>query len=399
MSRERRFRAWNILDSALHRGGKGHHYWEAKTLVEELRSRGETVRIFSHRNAPAAEEFPGVEIIPTFSLNLWDSVSKDPVWSDMENLIVHTRTFHSDLSAHAPSLFDHSVVLFPTFKEMQLLGLLRWLSDIPEEARPAVAACLVSQPAWSPNDRSARLYKSLWTSCPPALKKKLALFCRTPLVAERFVKHTGIPVGVLPFAAPSDVLASTSPKTEGPMVVSFVGGGRLERGTALMADIVRQCAESGVRFFVQAKRDAVTGTGGTALAELARWPHVQVHEGVLDRDDYYKAIAHSVVLLAYQPISYRWRVSGVYLEALMLDAPVLVTKGTWMAEDVKTFGNGLIIKDFAASSVVDCIGRAQRELPALRQAAAGVGQQFRRTHGVARYLSTVSGAFEGDEAV
>ncbi len=150
-----------------------------------------------------------------------------------------------------------------------------------------------------------------------------------------------------------------------------------------------------MRFFIQAKHESVAGTEADALAGLARWPHVQVQEGVLERDDYYRAIADSVVLLAYDPNAYRWRDSSVYHEALMLGAPVLVTAGTWMAEEVKQCGNGLIIEDFSAAAIVDCIGRAQRELPALRAAAARVGQEFRRTQGVARYISTVLGAFEG----
>ncbi len=131
MNNERRFRAWNIFDTALNREANGHHYWEAKSLVDELRSRGETVRLFTHRNAPAQEQFPGVEIVPTFSLTLWESASNDPVWSWFENFIVHTRSFHRDLSAHDPSLFHQSLALFPTLQEQQLLGLIRWLTGVP----------------------------------------------------------------------------------------------------------------------------------------------------------------------------------------------------------------------------------------------------------------------------
>jgi hypothetical protein len=394
MNRERRFKVWNIFDTALTQDANGHHYWEARSLVDELRSRGETVRLFSHRNAPAQEKFPGVEIIPTFSLTPWDSVSNDPVWSRFENFIVHTRTFHTDLSAHDRSAFHHSLALFPTFKEYQLLGLRRWLDDIAHETRPKVAVCLSSQPVSSPTDTSAQLCKKLWDGCPPALKKEMAVFCRTPQVAERFKKHMGIPAGVLPFALPAVTLASSSATPpESPMVVSFVGGARRERGGALIADVVKQCSSLGLRFFIQAKHESFAGAGATALAGLARWPHVRVQEGVLERDDYYSAIAGSVVLLAYHPDAYRWRDSSVYREALMLGAPVLVSAGTWMAEEVKQRGNGLIIEDFSAAAIVECIGRAQRELPALRAAAARVGEEYRRTQGVARYISTVLDAF------
>ena len=71
-----------------------------------------------------------------------------------------------------------------------------------------------------------------------------------------------------------------------------------------------------------------------------------------------------------------------------------VSAATWMADEVKSLGNGLIIEEHSAASVVDCIERAKRELPALRAAAARVAQDVRRTQGVGRYVSTVLGAFE-----
>ena len=247
MDNERRFRAWNIVDPALNRGSNGHHYWEAKALVDELRSRGEFVRLFSHRDAPAADRFPGVEIIPTFSLNPWDSVSNDPAWSTFENFIVHARTLHSDLSANDPSLFHHSIALFPSLRATQLLGLFRWLNDVMQEVRPKTAVCLFAPPAWS--DQFTQLYKTQWIGCPTSIKKDIALFCRTPQAAEGFKKHTDIAVGLLPSALPADAIAwrrSSAKPPEAPMVVSFVGGARQERGGALIADVVERCSASGV---------------------------------------------------------------------------------------------------------------------------------------------------------
>ena len=52
MAEGRRFKSWNILDSALIKNANGHYYGENKGLVDELLRRGETVRLFSHNNAP-----------------------------------------------------------------------------------------------------------------------------------------------------------------------------------------------------------------------------------------------------------------------------------------------------------------------------------------------------------
>ena len=83
---------------------------------------------------------------------------------------------------------------------------------------------------------------------------------------------------------------------------------------------------------------------------------------------------------------------GVYHEAKLLDAPALVSAGTWMEHDVKALGNGLVIDAFTADAVVACIERAQRELPALMAAAVRVGRDMRGKNGVARCLEVFENA-------
>jgi hypothetical protein len=135
-----------------------------------------------------------------------------------------------------------------------------------------------------------------------------------------------------------------------------------------------------------------TDIDNKVLTALSGLPHVRLHEGALERSDYYRAIADSVVLLAYEQRAYRWRDSGVYNEAKFLDAPVLATAGTWMADEVVSLGNGLAIDGRSIASIVDCIAQAQRKLPALRAAAARVGRDARERNGIARCIDSIAGA-------
>lgn len=391
------FKSWNIVDSGLNANAAGHHFWEAKTLADELVRRGETVRIFSHRNGPAAEQFAGAQVIPTFSLFLYNKISKDPVWSTIENFVVHNRTFLQELSSLDPSSFRDSLTLCTTIGENHLLAIFRWLETFPAGARPKVAVCLRTPSEWSKTNRSANFYRTLWKECPADIKKQVALFARTPQNAQMFETHAGMPARVFPYPTPKDLLAmrpDAAPASNGAMVVSFVGGARRERGGALIADVVRQCAGSGVQFVVQVRGGEDSGLDARALASaLSNQPHVRLLDGLLEREDYYRSIAGSVVLLAYQPNLYRWRDSGVYNEAKLLDAPSLVSAGTWMGDEVAALGNGLVIKEFSAAAIVDCILQAQRELPALRAATARVGQNYREKHGVERCIAAVANAF------
>lgn len=390
------FASWNIFDSALVRNASGHHYWETKALVDELVRQGATTRLFSHRFAPTADEFPGIPITPAFSLFLYESVSDDDRWSALENFIVHNRTFFSELASLDPAQFRNSIVVFPTVGESQLLGIFRWLSTFPEEAAPKAALCLRPSFAWSNSDHTTGLYKTVWKDCPPEIRNRVAVFGRTPQIADMFVKHTGMPTRVFPHPIPEDLAAfransGTAPMD--PMVISFVGGLRRERGGEFVADVAKQCSGLAVRFFIQLRHGRDTDIDAEILTALAGLPHVRLHAGALERSDYCRAIADSVVLLAYKPSEYRWRDSGVYHEAKFLDAPVLVTAGTFMADEVMRSGNGLVIEDFTVPAIVDCIARAQRELPALREAAALVGKDARERHGVDHCLDALAAPF------
>lgn len=396
MAEGRRFKSWNIIDSGLIKNAGGHHRWENMGLTEELLRRGETVRLFCHKDAPAAEEFPGIPIVPTFSAFLYQNVSEDPTWSRLENFVVHNRAFAQDLWQLNPKLFEDSLVLFPMVGDGQLLGLVRWLSSFRGGNGPRVAACLISPWEWLGTDHSTDLYKTIWKDCPPEVKEKIAIFGRTPQNAEMFATHLGMPAHVYPYPIPKDLATARRTPAGNPgdgIAISFVGGARKFRGGELIADVVRQCSGSGIRFFIQAQRE--DSNIEQMLTALSALPNVRVHEGALERQDYYREIANSVVLLAYHPVAYRHRDSGVYHEAKCLDAPVLVSAGTWMADEVASAGNGLVIDELSVEGIVDCIMRAKQELTTLKAAAIRTGVAERERHGIARCLDAVAGVFQG----
>jgi hypothetical protein len=397
MSNKGRFKTWNILDCGLARSSTGFNYWEAKALADELIRREETPRIFSHRIFPSAAQFPGVLVIPTFSVSLYADVSNDPARSAVENFVAHNRHFYSDLARLDPASFRDSLALFPMITERQLVGLFHWLRSLPPQMKPKAAINLFEPMGeWTETNPSVRVYRTAWSKCPPDVKSEVAIFSRTPRSAAKFTTELGIPAAVFPHVLPEHLLSpkeSTLRTAQDPMIVSFVGGARRERGCALVADVVKQCGGMGVQFVVQVRSGLDAGFDAKEMTALSVLPHVRILQGPLGRDEYYSTIRDSIVLLPYKPDQYRWRASGVYNEAKLLDAPILVTAGTWMADEVRSSGNGLIIEDFSAAAVVKCIAQAQRELPLLKAAAVRVGKEARKKDGVARCIQTVETAF------
>jgi len=393
------FRVWNIVDSGLAQWSAGHHYWESKALADELISRGADVRLFTDKNAPVGR-FPGARVYPTFSLNFYDSVSDDSSWGLLENFVVHNRSFQHDLSQAERSLFHGSLTLFPTLSQRQFLATIRWLADFQDVARPKSVMTLVPLLNWSVAPLSARGYRTVWADCPQAVKKNLALTVRTAEVADQFHQLLGVRPHVLPSPLAAhrrrrQIAANASAPPPGPMVVSFLAGARRERGAMCIPDVVKLCLPLAIRFFIQAQSELEPEVQ-PRLTALRGLPNVELHEGVLEPDAYHDAIARSIVLIPYLPDQYRWRSSGVYVEAKSLGAPVIVSAGSWIAEEVKSLGNGLVFEEYTPAAIAGCIAQAQQEIGKLRERAAACAREFSAKNGPDRCVDAIESLFAND---
>jgi len=66
----------------------------------------------------------------------------------------------------------------------------------------------------------------------------------------------------------------------------------------------------------------------------------------------------SAVLCIYDPIQYKRRVSGILLEAWCLGKPVIVLRGSWLAEQVEKLGGGVVVED----TEIETLERAVEEI-------------------------------------
>jgi glycosyltransferase involved in cell wall biosynthesis len=391
------FSTWNIIDDVLSPDILGHFLWESKLLVEELLSRGRAIRIAGHRSI-RADQFPGTLTIPTFALHHHALVSTDEKWQYVENFVVHNLDYQKGLNGLDPTIFTDALTLFLDVGDRQLLGTIRWFAGFEDSKRPNVAIILKGQLDWTARNRGLTLLREVWSDCPPFFKEHVKVCSRSDMSADKYAEILGVRPHVLP-----SVLGPTEKEIRqsrervgpqvGPLVVSFLAGARAERGVALIADVVKQCSPLGVRFLIQAV-DADDRTAGvTSLKALRDHPGVCFHEGLLPREAYNDWIAQSVVLLPYAPDRYQSRQSGVHLEAKSLGAPVIVPAGTWMAEDVKRLGNGLVFEEYDARSIVECIARAQTQLATLRARAAACAAEHQRNHGADRCVDAIEALF------
>jgi hypothetical protein len=392
------FKTWNVIDDLLAHDSVGHHLWEPKLLVEELLGRGIVVRIAAHRSI-RPDPFPGALTIPTFALHHEARVSNDPEWQHIENFVIHNLDYQKGLNGLDRGIFADSLTLMLDVSDQQLLGTIRWFSTFEASNRPTIAIILQGQYDWSEKNRSLPLARKVWSDCPPFFKERVKVCSRSEMSADRYAEILGVRPHVLPSAlGPTEKEIRRSRERvgpqAGPLVVSYLAGARSERGASLIPGVVEQCSPMGVRFLIQAVDAAGRTAGVTSLKSLSSHPAVRFHEGALPREEYNDWIAQSVVLLPYSAHRYQSRQSGVYLEAKSLGAPVIVPAGTWMAEEVRHLGNGVVFDEYTAHSIAGCIKRAQTELGALRARAAACAVEHQREHGSDRCVDAIEALFD-----
>ncbi len=74
---------------------------------------------------------------------------------------------------------------------------------------------------------------------------------------------------------------------------------------------------------------------------------MQFHSSALSRKNYLETLLSAdVILLPYDPISYKRRTSGVFIEAILARKIPVVVQGSWLAGELKKFGLHELIVDW-----------------------------------------------------
>ena len=84
------------------------------------------------------------------------------------------------------------------------------------------------------------------------------------------------------------------------------------------------------------------------------------------------------------------------MEAKFLGAPVIVAAGSWIAEEVKSLGNGLVFEEYTPDAIAACVATAQREIVNLRERAAVCARKFSAENGPDRCVDAIEALFAND---
>jgi glycosyltransferase involved in cell wall biosynthesis len=98
--------------------------------------------------------------------------------------------------------------------------------------------------------------------------------------------------------------------------------------------------------------------------------NVQLIERALLEDEYYRLLQEAdVVVIPFRKNEYHARTSGTFTEALAAGKPVVVTRGTWMSDQLERFGAGITFRDGDVDDLARAILDVRDQYPRLAKQA------------------------------
>lgn len=176
---------------------------------------------------------------------------------------------------------------------------------------------------------------------------------------------------------------SKAPSEQADFIISYMGDVRLEKGFPAVVRLVSECNED-YKFTIQCIPPASGYEPGAlewvdylkAISE--RQSNVTLIERPLLPDEFNKQISmSSIVLCLYDPRWYSNRMSGVLLETFLRGKPVIVVRGSSLADQVERHGGGVIVDDVEPETVIRAIDTIRMDYRKLAAEALAAGDKLR----------------------
>lgn len=407
-----------IIDNWLDRIG-GHNYQYALAVLQAAARKGWKPILATAQAFNAVDEFPlEWEIRPVFRY-AWnrthtigvDGKRNQPI--DLKGRQLLPRTVNSGFSKYVTSLarrFDilkqrsrqkrieafcsackhlfeeigfssDDLVFLPSVSEFDFLGFVRFLATTPSsqtvdwhvqfhydifDGRP---------PDYARQHRRKELLQQQFCNALSYIPRhRLHFYATTPQVADQYNRLQIGTFDPLPYPI-SD--ASLGPGVSGkqkhtPLRVTMAGGIRREKGKHGLTDLIQKIYNQGqlknkLQLWLQGKPSQISKHLSNHADNTVVQGHVDskyenpmvVVEHPLSRKDYLTLIRHSdIAILPYNNARYHARASGVLVEMLAAQVPVIVPAGCWLAAQVSDsiyeYLDSLRVRTVLQQKIVGC---------------------------------------------
>jgi len=314
---------------------------------------------------------------------------------------------HRQLRTHATAgLSPRTLVLAATANHRHYAALGRWLDGMDEQVAPQLAVLLrfpeydSRRGRWYPTAHLTR--RGLARLEKTARRRQVRLIADSEGLAAEYRQLTSLPITALPI--PHMLSEHTSRARTGSLPrIGYFGEARREKGFDVLVEAIDILAKSdhGIAFELVVQSYVRTGfeeqgcTAACARLDQKRFANVRVLKGSLDARRFYEEfLACDAVLMPYDAERYRTRNSGVFADAVAAGIAVIVTRGTWMQQQMdRRCGAGLAVPEGDAAALAGAIVEMARHHDEMTKNAQTAAAQWREEHDPVRFVASLANLF------
>lgn len=391
-------RRFFLCDQSL-KSYSGHCYEYFRPLITLLRERGDQVVLIGNKDLEP-DFARTTETIPLFTywcdeMNIALSEVKAAV---RYALIVqeHERAIIDDFSRIDAeySFGPCDTIVLNSARHWILKGLFRWLEGVPQACRPDLVLLLhfTASPIPGEYHPSKKVYQDAFAYLETsAAKPYIHLLADSRQLIEEYESYTSIPVALSPFPHTARRIQYSRPPDRENMNVGYIGEARVHKGFHLLPSLAKSVQNHKVHFHIHAFCfNPQAEFYKAALLNLERCANVTLYYDLMNPDEYEAFLDKiDISLIPYSLDNYYKQTSGIYAESIALGKPVIVSRGTWMADQLAQFGGGeaCIANDYM--SLVDSVDRVCDRFEYYRSAALAAAQRWNSIHNPERLMLAI----------
>ena len=346
-----------------------------RALLSEAESLGLEPKLFAHRWASRAVRRLGARrhfSTGGYSVQVRGARELDRMATANYRTLVSLRKLRSKIR---PDDF----VFFPAMTSQLAMGVCQWISGFDPHKAPRFGMCLMFQPDWHTSggtSEAADAYNRLaFGLIPRAIRHRVVYICETEELANEYAPIVGsmpmaLAIPTLQFLLDDRVKEK---RVGNPPRVAYLGYTKREKGSLLLAELLVEAEKryGEIDFTVQLMGgDKVLAAKIEKAASTLRKAPKMIR-GSVDAEQMVRILSDTdVLLLPYDPTTYRTRGSALFTEAKSLGVPMVLPRSTSIGSEAAAKGIGVEIADFNTQSTLDALGDALERLPELTKAAA-----------------------------
>ena len=385
---------------------QGHSFAYCESIKREAEKQGINVTILATQNVNS-EVKNILNAVPFFKYSFFHSFPEPwllsilpdrifnhyyPLWNYyLRNKMLTIEM--KDVLKYIPSN-EKCIILFPNFTYNDFKGIIDTAEITKNNPNTHVAVVqhftsrINLHTSKFPNRYYERVFNYLSKS---THQNRIHLFSDSTQLTEEYKKYTPKYHTVLPIPHTSDSL-QTDTKTSEKLIIGYMGDARTNKGFHLLPealDVVKQNNPNHkLEFHIQANiRNKNEWQASQAGALLNNRTDTRCYSTALNENEYKKLMnLIDIFVLPYTLDYYHSQTSGVFSEARSLGKVTVVTRGSWMADEINQNGGGILCLPEDPKSIGDSISKAIDNYSSLKKEALKAEKNWNGFHNVGNYF-------------